>query len=150
MGEALDVRVLTVRVCCQTGEVLTVNCTEGSLFLINTSLLLHHTSIPPYQPLSLSYAREFDLHPPSAWAHKHTHPMCFPVARSPENRTAQSLSQKDASQLQLATASTRAGLAYHAGNVGYYAGNVVMIRCVQAVHLFPTTRNPKPRFVRNP
>ena len=41
-----------------------VECEEGSLLMVNTRLLLHHTQLPPGQDcISLSYAREFDLYP---------------------------------------------------------------------------------------
>jgi hypothetical protein len=42
--------------------VFQVECEQGSLLMVNTRLLLHHTQVPPDRgEMSLSYAREFDL-----------------------------------------------------------------------------------------
>ena len=39
--------------------VISIDCTPGSLLLVNTAAYLHQTEIPPQPGLSLSYAREF-------------------------------------------------------------------------------------------
>ena len=67
-----------------TGPNGQVECGEGSLLLVNTRLLLHHTQVPPGQDaMSLSYAREFDLYPEASCVLEHARALSLPSLRHP-------------------------------------------------------------------
>jgi len=62
------------------GLVFQVECEQGSLLMVNTRLLLHHTQVPPGRgEMSISYAREFDILPEGRLLLEHARELPMPL-----------------------------------------------------------------------